>query len=73
MAYSFLPEFGSTYNVTAHWNKMLPPAPAYNLERYPMLPKFLAIQEQMDPKCQFVNTFLYEQLGISRCTNYLTM
>lgn len=73
MAYSFLPQFGETYNVTAHWNKMLPPSPEYTLERYPMLPKWLAIQEQMDPNCQFVNAFLYEQLGISRCANYLTM
>lgn len=34
MAFSFLPEFDSTYNVTAHQNKMLPPTPAHNLERY---------------------------------------
>lgn len=73
LAYEFLPQFGETYNVTAHWNKMVTPNATYTAERYPMLPAWLKIQEQQDPKCQFVNEFLVQQLGITRCMNYLTM
>ncbi|OQD78668.1 hypothetical protein PENDEC_c001G00389 [Penicillium decumbens] len=72
LAYEFLPQFGETYNVRSHWNKMSAPNATYIQERFPKLPEFLAIQERQDPKCQFVNEFLYSQLGISRCADYLS-
>ena len=73
LAYEFLPRFGETFNVRSHWNKMSPPNATYIAEKFPKLPEFLAIQERQDPKCQFVNDFLVEQLGIKRCANYLSM
>ncbi|GAB1214265.1 hypothetical protein ATERTT37_003426 [Aspergillus terreus] len=73
LAYEFLPKFGEAYNVRPHWNKMSPPNATYTLEKFPMLPKFLAIQERQDPKCQFVNEFLYKQLGIERCADFISM
>ncbi|KAL5363680.1 hypothetical protein BJX96DRAFT_187162 [Aspergillus floccosus] len=73
LAYEFLPKFGDEYNVRPHWNKMSPPNATYTLEKFPMLPRFLAIQERQDPKCQFVNDFLYRQLGIERCAEFISM
>ncbi|KAJ5092065.1 hypothetical protein NUU61_006935 [Penicillium alfredii] len=72
LAYEFLPHFGETYNVRSHWNKMAAPNATYTLEQFPKLPQFLAIQERQDPKCQFVNDFLVQQLGITRCAKYLS-
>lgn len=73
LAYEFLPQFGEAYNVRSHWNKMAPANFTYTQERFPKLPEFLVIQERQDPKCQFVNDFLVKQLGITRCTDYLSM
>lgn len=73
LAEEFLPRFGEAYNVRSHWNKMSPANSTYILEKFPKLPEFLAIQERQDPKCQFVNGFLVQQLGITRCSDYLSM
>ncbi|KAJ1706542.1 gulonolactone oxidase [Aspergillus flavus] len=73
LGYEFMAEFGEKYNVRPHWNKMNPPNATYALEKFPKLPEFLAIQQRQDPKCQFVNEFLVEQLGITRCANYLSI
>lgn len=70
LAEEFLPRFGETYNVRSHWNKMSAPNATYIQEHFPKLPEFLAIQEHQDPKCQFVNDFLVDQLGISRCDHF---
>ncbi|CAG8908847.1 unnamed protein product [Penicillium egyptiacum] len=69
----FLPRFGDKYNARPHWNKMNPANATYTLEKFPKLPEFLAIQQRQDPNCQFVNEFLVQQLGITRCANYLSM
>jgi hypothetical protein len=73
LAHEFLPQFGETYNARSHWNKMSAPNATYTLEKFPKLPEFLAIQKRQDPKCQFVNEFLVEQLGITRCANYISV
>lgn len=73
LGYEFLSKFGEKYNVRPHWNKMNPANATYALEKFPKLPEFLDIQQRQDPKCQFVNEFLVEQLGISRCANYLSI
>jgi hypothetical protein len=72
LAFEFLPQFGETYNVRPHWNKMSPPNATYTQEKFPKLPEFLAVQQRQDPKCQFVNEFLVSQLGITRCAHYLS-
>ncbi|KAL1885836.1 hypothetical protein Plec18167_001332 [Paecilomyces lecythidis] len=63
----FIPKFGETYNVRPHWNKMLFNNETYTSTIYPKLSDWLAIQEQMDPQCQFVNPFLVNSLGLDRC------
>ncbi|KAE8156032.1 hypothetical protein BDV40DRAFT_310379 [Aspergillus tamarii] len=73
LGYEFMAKFGEKYNVRPHWNKMNAPNATYALEKFPKLPEFLAIQQRQDPKCQFVNEFLVEQLGITRCANYLSI
>lgn len=70
LAFEFMPRFGDMFNSRSHWNKMAPPNATFTLQQFPKLPEFLAIQERQDPKCQFVNEFLVEQLGINRCANY---
>jgi hypothetical protein len=52
---------------------MNPANATYTLEKFPKLPEFLAIQQRQDPNCQFVNEFLVQQLGITRCEKYLSM
>lgn len=73
LAEEFLPHFGETYNVRSHWNKMSPPNATYIQEKFPKLPEFLDIQEHQDPKCQFANDFLIQQLGITRCASHLSV
>lgn len=67
LAEEFLPRFGEEFNVRSHWNKMSAPNATYIQKQFPKLPEFLAIQERQDPKCQFTNDFLVQQLGIARC------
>ncbi|KAJ5893679.1 FAD/FMN-containing dehydrogenase [Penicillium taxi] len=63
----FIPTFGEKYNVRPHWNKGLYNNDTYAETIYPNLHKWLAIQEHMDPHCQFVNPYLADRLGIDRC------
>lgn len=71
LAAEFIPEFGETYNVRPHWNKMIFFDGEYANKTYPQLSKWLAVQERNDPDCQFVNEFLVTRLGIDRCAKYL--
>ncbi|KAI9923436.1 hypothetical protein ASPWEDRAFT_106959 [Aspergillus wentii DTO 134E9] len=71
LADEFMPKFGEKFNARSHWNKMNPANATLIKELFPKLPDFLAIQERQDPQCQFVNEFLYTQLGIERCANYV--
>ncbi|KAL4891428.1 hypothetical protein BDV59DRAFT_203598 [Aspergillus ambiguus] len=67
LAREFIPTFGEEYNVRPHWNKMIFHDESYSSTIFPKMEDWLAVQETMDPKCQFVNDFLVESLGIERC------
>lgn len=67
LAQQFEPQFGLKYNVRPHWGKMSWFNATYAQVIYPNLQQFLKLQETMDPNCQFVNDFLIDHLGITRC------
>ncbi|KAL4909355.1 hypothetical protein BDW74DRAFT_174559 [Aspergillus multicolor] len=67
LAAEYIPEFGEKYDVRPHWNKMLFHNETYSATIFPMMERWLQLQEKMDPDCQFVNEFLVRSLGISRC------
>jgi hypothetical protein len=67
LAEQFIPQFGILYNVRPHWGKMSWFDAKYAKSVYPNLNKFLDLQQVMDPQCQFVNEFLIDHLGITRC------
>ena len=69
LASEFIPEFGETYNVRAHWNKMQFHNATYSETIFPKMNDWLDIQEEMDPNCQFVNPFMINALGIDRCSS----
>lgn len=67
LASEFIPQFGETYNVRPHWNKMQFHNETYTATIFPKVQDWLKIQEKNDPHCQFVNPFLVHALGIDRC------
>ena len=64
---TYTPIFGTKYKVRPHWGKMSYFDGSEAKQIYPALPIFLALQQRMDPYCQFVNSFLVGHLGIARC------
>lgn len=68
----YIPQFGLNYNVRPHWGKMSWFNATYAETIYPHLQDFVDLQEKMDPNCQFVNEFLIQHLGLSRCSHIFT-
>ncbi|KAL3476612.1 FAD/FMN-containing dehydrogenase [Aspergillus californicus] len=69
LASEFIPAFGEKYDVRPHWNKMIFHNETYSATIFPRMNDWLAVQQRMDPHCQFVNDFIVESLGIDRCAS----
>lgn len=67
LAEKFIPRFGRWYNARPHWGKMSWFRADFANFIYPKLDKFLQLQGEWDPNCQFVNRFFVDHFNITRC------
>lgn len=65
----FIPKYGHDYSVRSHWGKMSWFNETYAKTIFPHLQDFVKLQQKMDPNFQFVNEFLIEHLGLTRCSH----